>query len=128
MVIHKLSPRGVATAAPGKHEDGGGLRLVVAPTKTRKWVLRYTFKGRRREMGLGSFPQVTLAEARMQAQTFRAMAKEGTDPIRIRDQVQATVPTFTQCAAAYIRQHRRGWRNPKHARQWVSTLKTYVRP
>lgn len=128
MAIHKLSPRGVATAAPGKYEDGGGLRLVVAPSKSRKWVLRYTFKGRRREMGLGSFPGTGLAEARTKARTYRELAREGTDPIRTRDQEQATVPTFTQCAADYIRQHRGGWRNPKHARQWVSTLKTYVRP
>jgi len=50
--IHKLSPRKVATVKPGKHEDGGGLRLVVSNAGARKWVLRFSLNGKRREMGL----------------------------------------------------------------------------
>jgi len=52
--------RKVATAGPGKHEDGGGLRLVVSRTGARKWMLRFTLHGKRREMGLGSFANVGL--------------------------------------------------------------------
>ena len=81
-------------------------------------------------MGLGSFPDTGLAEARRKAENYRKLAKEGTDPIHAREletQQQAT-PTFTNCAARYIQSHRRSWRNAKHARQWVSTLKTYARP
>jgi len=55
MPIHKLTPRKVATAGPGEHEDGGGLRLVVSRTGARKWRLRFTLHGKRREMDLGSF-------------------------------------------------------------------------
>ena len=128
MPIHKLSPRKVATAGPGKYEDGGGLRLVVSPSGARKWVFRFTINGRRREMGLGSFPDVSLAEAREKAAKCRKLVREGTDPIEARRQAQAKVPTFTSCAALYIRAHRRGWKNAKHARQWVSTLKTYACP
>ncbi|MGE6780548.1 tyrosine-type recombinase/integrase [Vreelandella titanicae] len=130
MAIHKLSPRKVATAEPGKHEDGGGLRLVVSEGGAKKWVLRFTLRSKRREMGLGSFPDTGLAEARRKAENYRKLAKEGTDPIHAREletQQQAT-PTFTNCAARYIQSHRRSWRNAKHARQWVSTLKTYARP
>jgi len=54
MPIHKLTPRKVATAGPGKHKDGGGLRLVVSRTGAWKWMLRFTLHGKRREMGLGS--------------------------------------------------------------------------
>jgi len=54
MPIHKLTPRKVATAGPGKHEGGSGLRLVVSRTGDRKWRLRFTLHGKRREMGLGS--------------------------------------------------------------------------
>ena len=50
--IAKVTDRKVKTAQPGKHEDGEGLRLVVSPAGTRKWVLRLTVAGRRREMGL----------------------------------------------------------------------------
>ena len=51
MAIHKLSPRKLASAAPGKYEDGGGLRLVVSDAGARKWVLRFSIKGKRRENG-----------------------------------------------------------------------------
>ena len=130
MAIHKLSPRKVATAEPGKHEDGGGLRLVVSKGGAKKWVLRFTLKSKRREMGLGSFPGTGLAEARRKAENYRKLAKEGTDPIHAREleTQQQSTPTFTNCAARYIQSHRRSWRNAKHARQWVSTLKTYARP
>ncbi|BCB07244.1 phage integrase [Vreelandella venusta] len=130
MAIHKLSPRKVATAGPGKHEDGGGLRLVVSGGGAKKWVLRFTLKGKRREMGLGSFPDTGLADARRKAEHYRRLAKDGADPIQARDaeQQETSTPTFTSCAARYIQSHRRSWRNAKHARQWVSTLKTYARP
>ncbi|WP_340146541.1 tyrosine-type recombinase/integrase [Halomonas sp. PA16-9] len=130
MAIHKLSPRKAATAGPGKHEDGGGLRLVVSEGGAKKWVLRFTFKGKRREMGLGSFPDTGLADARRKAENFRKLAKDGVDPINARDleKQQYSTPTFTSCAARYIKSHRHSWRNAKHARQWVSTLKTYARP
>jgi len=128
MAIHKLTPRKVATAGPGKYEDGGGLRLVVSNTGAKKWVLRFTIDGKRREMGLGSFPDVGLAEARDKATEHRKQAKESVDPIEVRQTEPEKTPTFTTCAARYIRAHRRGWKNAKHARQWVSTLKTYARP
>ena len=118
----------VTTAGPGKYEDGGGLRLVVAGSGAKKWVLRFTIDGKRREMGLGSFPDVGLAEARDQATAYRKQAKAGVDPIEARRTAPGKTPTFTTCAARYIRAHRRGWKNAKHARQWVSTLKTYARP
>lgn len=128
MAIHKLTPRKVATAAPGKYEDGGGLRLVVSKAGAKKWVLRITINGRRREMGLGSFPDVGLAEVRDKATKHRKQAKTGVDPIEARQSEPEKTPTFTTCAARYIQAHRRGWKNAKHARQWVSTLKTYARP
>ena len=128
MPIHKLNPRKVTTVGPGKYEDGGGLRLVVAGSGAKKWVLRFTIDGKRREMGLGSFPDVGLAEARDQATAYRKQAKAGVDPIEARQTGIETTPTFTTCAARYIQTHRRAWKNAKHARQWVRTLKTYARP
>jgi integrase len=124
----KLTARKVSTATPGKHEDGEGLRLVVSNTGARKWVLRFTTQGKRREMGLGAYPVVSLAEARTKAAEARKVAASGGDPIAARKQIEQTAPTFTTCAARYVRAHRRGWKNAKHQRQWVSTLKTYARP
>ena len=128
MAIHKLSARKVATAGPGKHEDGGGLRLVVSPAGARKWVLRFTLHGKRREMGLGSYPVVTLADARAKAVESLKQARQGVDPVAARRATAEAIPTFTTCAARYIRTQRRSWKNAKHARQWVATLKTYARP
>lgn len=128
MALHKLSARKVEAAAPGKHEDGGGLRLVVSQTGAKKWVLRVTIRGRRREMGLGAYPDVTLAMARDEAARSRSIAKAGGDPIADRTAGKRRTPSFTSCAAQYIRTQRHGWRNPKHQRQWVRTLKTYARP
>ena len=128
MAIHRLTSREVETAGPGKFEDGGGLRLVVSKSGARRWVLRYTLNGKRREMGLGSFPAVNLAQARNKALEFRGKVDSGIDPIRERRAEALHVPDFTSCAARYILTHRHGWRNAKHARQWVSTLKRYARP
>lgn len=128
MVINKLSPRKVATAGPGKYEDGGGLRLIVASTGSKKWVFRFTIDGKRREMGLGSYPDVGLAEAREKATESRKQSKKGMDPIDTRQIEPMKIPTFTSCAARYIRAQRSGWKSAKHARQWVRTLKTYARP
>ncbi|HEX6012518.1 MAG TPA: Arm DNA-binding domain-containing protein [Geminicoccaceae bacterium] len=63
----KLTARSVETAGPGTHEDGRGLRLVVKPGGSRSWVLRYQIAGRRRDLGLGPFPEITLARAREKA-------------------------------------------------------------
>lgn len=128
MAIHRLSPRKVATAGFGKYEDGGGLRLIVSRSGSKKWVLRFTINGKRREMGLGSLPDVSLSAARDKATVYRQQASAGIDPIVERRMEPETVPTFTACAARYIRAQRRGWKSAKHARQWVRTLKTYARP
>ena len=112
--IHKLSTRKVATADPGKYEDGGGLRLVVAPTGSKKWVLRYTFDGRRREMGLGSYPDVSLAEARSKASEMRSIAYSGVDPLSKKNLDTLAIPKFDECAVAFIESQKPGWKNLKH--------------
>lgn len=128
MALNKLSARQVKNATTGKYEDGGGLRLVVSAGGSKKWVLRLTVDGKRREMGLGTYPDVSLATARENATAFRTLARNGVDPIAARGARVKEIPTFESCAARYIRAHRRGWKNPKHQRQWVRTLKNYARP
>jgi len=127
----KLTARQTATVAPGKYGDGAGLRLVVSKSGSRRWVFRFMLNGRSREMGLGGYPDVSLAEARDKAAEHRKKVKAGLDPIEARTEAQAETEktlTFTSCAAQYILAHRNGWKNTKHAHQWVRTLKTYVRP
>jgi integrase len=121
--------------APGLLSDGKGLCLRVGDGGAKSWVLRYMLDGRPHEMGLGSFYDLSLAEARERAREFRKMVKDGVDPIddrRARRAAQraerAKVMTFRQCAEAYVAAHQAGWRNRKHAAQWPSTLSAYVYP
>src|SRR6056297_2138426 len=83
--LHKLSSNAPATKAPGKYSDGGGLWLHKREDGGAQWVLRVTVHGRRREMGLGSFPAVTLREAREEAEKWRGYVRRGLDPIKERE-------------------------------------------
>jgi integrase len=86
-------------------------------------------------MGLGPLHTISLAEARTKAREARQLRLEGIDPIEARNAKRAEAKlevaksmTFEQCAASYIASHAAGWKNPKHAKQWPSTLQTYVYP
>jgi hypothetical protein len=124
----KLTARQVATLPPGKYNDGGGLWLAVSNSGSRKWFLRVTINGKRREMGLGSLTDTSLKKARDKAAQARSQAAAGIDPIEAKAQVETTTPTFTQAAARFIRSKRHEWSNRKHARQWAATIRTYVKP
>ncbi len=87
--LHKLPSNAVASLPTGKHEDGGGLRLVKDRTGGGYWVFRFSLHGRRREMGLGSTQAISLKQAREQAAHWRARIAQGYDPIAERDRDRA---------------------------------------
>lgn len=122
---------------PGTHFVGGvaGLVLKVKDTGAKSWVLRAIVGSKRRDYGLGGFPDVTLAAAREAARAARAKIKSGIDPIDEARQArsalkatQAAAITFQKAAEAYINAHKEGWRNEKHTKQWTATLTTYAYP
>lgn len=123
-----LTARGIPSLKPGKHVDGEGLTLVLAEAGRGKWVLRVTVDGKRREMGLGAYPAVSLAEARTKASDARRLVRDGQDPIDARTVEAERIPTFAEAAARYIADHAPGWNNLKHADQWRNTLATYAAP
>jgi integrase len=123
----KLTARKVETAKTGKYGDGGGLQLAVAPTGAKKWVLRFLYRGKAREMGLGSYPEVGLAEAREKALAGRRLARSGVDPIQARKRGEG-VPTFGEIADEIADQLAEGFRNEKHKAQWRMTLTVYAEP
>jgi integrase len=127
MDMGKLTARKVETAKPGKYGDGDGLQLAVAPSGARKWVLRYFWQGKAREMGLGSYPEVGLADAREKALAERRLARSGVDPIAARKK-GAGVPTFGEFADEVADQLAKGFRNEKHKAQWRMTLTKYAEP
>lgn len=121
-----LSARRAETAKPGRHGDGRGLFLYVKPSGARSWVLRYQVQGRRRDLGLGPYPDVNLAMARERASEARRLIAMGDDPIAKKQ--QAKPKTFRDAALELIESKRPGWKNAKHAAQWTATLEAYVFP
>ncbi len=116
-----LSARKVESAGPGKHGDGRGLFLFVKPTGARSWVLRYQLDGRRRDLGLGAYPEVTLAKSRERALGARRLLADGIDPLIERNKTKRL--TFHVAAAALIESKRNGWKNAKHRRSGGSSLR-----
>jgi integrase len=134
----ELGPLAVSRLTePGLHFVGGvaGLALQVLPSGGRSWVLRATIGDRRREMGLGGYPDVTLAKARENAREARDMIRRGVDPIETAKAARsalrasaARVITFKEAAEAYMTSQEAGWKSPKHRGQWAATLETYAYP
>jgi integrase len=112
-----------------------GLALQVTASGARSWILRAMIGGKRRDMGLGGYPDVTLQGAREAARNARAKIKQGVDPIEegraarsLLAADRASALTFEQCAFAYIGVKESEWVNVKHAQQWRNTLSTYAYP
>ena len=150
MPIGKLKALNVARMkTPGMYGDGGGLWLQVTSGGAKSWILRYWVaerdpatgkltrnpktkraRGKSREMGLGSCATVSLEDARTLAQEYRRLLRaQGVDPIEARRGAQeqraiekAKAMSFKAAAETYIKSHRKGWRNEKHAAQWSMTL------
>jgi len=121
--------------------DGDGLYLQVAPGDTKSWLFRYTLRGKAREMGLGALGElpdgVPLAKARILASEARVKLRAGADPIvarqtervaRVRAEAEAAERTFKAAAMALMDSKRSGWRNAKHAAQWLATLEAHALP
>ena len=123
----RLTARKVETAKAGKYSDGGNLYLIVSPAGGRKWVLRFTWRGKAREMGLGTPATVSLADARDKAADARRMVAQGLDPIAERKRTGG-VPTFGEMADQVHEALSAGFRNETHKAQWKWTVATYAAP
>jgi len=122
---------------PGLHAVGGvaGLHLQILPSGGRSWVLRIVIGGKRREVGLGGFPDVPLALAREKAREVREAVQHGRDPIAERAAARSALAaqrgaeiTFDECAEKFISAKSAEWKNAKHVAQWSATLTTYASP
>ena len=118
---------------PISHGGVTGLTLHPSSTKGRgKWVLRYVspVTQKRRNAGLGSYPEVGIAEAAKLAQTMREQLSAGDDPLELKkaETTKIVIPTFEEAARKVHTELLPGWRNKKHARQWISTLEQHVFP
>lgn len=122
---------------PGLWFVGGvaGLALQVLNSGARTWILRVMVAGKRRDMGLGGYPDVTLAGAKEKARKARDEISEGKDPIEDRKAAKSALAasraaalTFQQAATSYISAKSVEWKNAKHLSQWTNSLTTYAYP
>lgn len=136
--LNRLTALEIKNAQPGDKPntprlfaDGGGLYLQVMPQGSKSFLFRYTFNGKPKTLGMGATHTVGLAEARVLAQSYRAMVLGGDDPKVVRERQKADKkdvanPDFRWCAEQYIAAHRADWKNAKHAHQWHQSLQDYA--
>ena len=128
MVRHreKLTAEFVRTVTEaGKYSDEHGLVLRVMPSGSKQWVQRLTVRGKRRDLGLGGYPLVTLSDARKAALGNRKVARAGADPL---EKKRRRAPTFEEAAATVFEIKRPHWKNAKHITEWMASLRRYVFP
>ena len=127
--MSRLTALKVRSAKPGKHCDTAGLFLYVKPSGSKSWVLRLQSSGRRRDYGLGSARDISLAEAREKAAEMRKLVRSGVDPIEIKRGAaaeRARQTTFEYAARKYYEEQKDSWRSDKHRAQWLSSLESYA--
>lgn len=120
---NRLSARKVQTIRePGRHADGRGLYLQVDASGARRWVFVFQYQGRRKEMGLGGFGDVGLAEAREAVDAARKLVRAGINPIEERRADRVRGKTFGEVADALMVSMSADWSNKKHRSQWETSL------
>ncbi|GAB2458637.1 site-specific integrase [Comamonas humi] len=136
-IAKQLSDRAVAALkAEGRYAVGGvaGLHLRISAGH-RGWVLRVLVGDKRKDIGLGPYPTISLAEARDRAWKLHESIREGHDPVAPRKQQRqvllaqaATDKTFRWCTEEFLKAKSSEWKNAKHRQQWENTLETYAMP
>lgn len=121
----------------GHYAVGGvsGLLLQVTGTGARSWILRVMVGTKRRDIGLGGFPDVTLADARERARELKESIRQGIDPVEQRKAAKAALIadsgkqiTFTDATYRFLSSKKSEFKNDKHTAQWKTTLETYAFP
>jgi integrase len=102
--------------------------LQVTRNGSRSWLLRTVVHGKRKDIGLGSLQHVSLAQAREEARQLRGIARAGGDPIAVRNKRKSPTVSFRNAAQTVHAEHKKSWKNAKHALQWINTLEQYVFP
>src|SRR6056297_1122305 len=130
--LHKLSAATVKAAPPGKYADGGGLWLYRREDGGAQWVLRYTIHGRRHEMGLGRYPDVSLKEAREAADEWRAVVRQGLDAIKERERRRRVAERNTNIlrdiALDAFESRKAELKGDGKAGRWFSPLELHILP
>jgi len=130
--IHRLTASFVKNAPVGKHFDGAGLIYFKRPDGRGQWILRLTVHKRRREMGLGGYPDIGLADAREAAQKWRTMAKQDVDPIKERErerrEAERNLHTLADVTRECFEARQADLKSDGKAGRWMSPLENHILP
>ena len=113
-------------STPGRHGDGAGLYLIVTASGSKSWVQRIVIDGRRRDIGLGGYPTVGLAEARILAVGNRTAIARDQDPVI--EKRRSAIPTFREAARQTHQANLPRWHNQRHTSSWLQTLEKHAFP
>lgn len=131
-ILYKLTAQEVKNKPAGKYNDGGGLWLVKRDAERGQWVLRVTVHGRRREMGLGAYPEVSLKDARLAADQQRQVKRSGLDPIkeraRQRREAAKRLHLLKEIAADAFESRKAELKGDGKAGRWFSPLELHILP
>jgi integrase len=121
--LNQLTAKTVSNAREGKHTDGGGLQYQVKGG-SKRWVLRYRWQGRDKEIGIGTYPDMGLAAARAKRDEIREWIDNGRDPV---SGVQSGSVTFRADMENFVEHYRREWR-PSHHSEWLRMMNDKCAP
>lgn len=132
LTLNKLNNATVKAAGAGKYSDGGGLWIYKNANGGAKWVLRYSLYGRRHEMGLGGYPEVSLKEARESAEEWRAVVRQGKDAIKERErqrrEAERNMHILSDVATDAFESRKAELKGEGKAGNWFSPLELHVLP
>lgn len=130
MIYNTLNPMKAKSLAAGKYADGQGLWLVKRSRQAGKWVLRLSVAGKRREMGLGPWPEVSIADARSKALEARATLRDGTDPVAARQKIQLASKrlTLNEAIDGCFKARQAELKGDGNAGRWMSPLTVHILP
>lgn len=130
MIFNALNPMKAKNLVAGKYADGQGLWLVKRTKQAGKWIVRLTVDGKRREMGLGAWPDVSLAEARERAGVARKQVRDGDNPLEVRKTArnQAKRLTVAEAIRGCFDARQAQLKGDGKAGRWLSPLTTHIIP
>ena len=121
----------------GRYAVGGvaGLHILVNENGAKSWVLRVIVGAKRKDIGLGGYPEISLADAREKAKELRQQIRQGIDPVLQRKETKAALIksqmaglTFADATAQFVNLHKAKWKISKYAGTWEASIKTYAYP
>ncbi len=130
MLFNALTQRRAKNLDKGKYADGQGLWLIKRNKIAGKWQLRVVIRSKRREMGLGRWPDVSIAEARERASEARRLVRDGLDPIeeRKKEREAPRAITFAEAAQGCFEAKKAGLKNANAVKRWMGLLNHHALP